>query len=176
MKRIVKRNNESTKLEILNLLITIDYVLPKAITWLRRRNEFNRVCAIVLNRNLSIVKRNLAILCCYTDFNFHGQYIPSCCLFHLYDQICVYILKNKKLFLKSFHWKQNELARRPISSIRALRKIALNLSHFETQKYRKCNCRKYCICEAFFQDLFVQLLFCGLRKRKYLTYTRLASP
>lgn len=178
MKRIVKRNNESSNLEILNLLITIDYVLPKAITWLRRRQRIQSIVFVhVLNRNIIIVKRNSEILCCYISIFVVST--PSGCPFHLIQpNLCLYFFK-KKLFLKSFHWKQYELqlnfVSRPISSIKTLREIALNLSHFEKRNMENIMLESI-TCEAFLHDLFLQLLLCGLRKRKYLTYNRLASP
>ena len=94
---IVKRNNESANLEILNLLITIDYVLPKAITWLRRRQRIQSTVFVhVLNRSIIIVKRNSEILCCYISIFVVS--IPSGCLFHLIQpNLCLYFFKKKTI-------------------------------------------------------------------------------
>lgn len=75
IKIIVKRNNENASLKIQNHLITIDYVLPKAITWLRRRKRIQSIVFVhVLNRKIIIVKtkfNNSMLLYC----NSRGQYI-----------------------------------------------------------------------------------------------------
>lgn len=103
MKRIIKVNNENAK----NRLITIDYVFPKAITWLCRRKRIQSIVFVhVLNRknNYSEAKFSNFLL---FYFNSPGQYI-----FRLpvspYTAKFVITFK-KQLFLKSFHWKQYEL-------------------------------------------------------------------
>lgn len=81
IKIIVKRNNENASLKIQNHLITIDNVLSKAITWLRRRKRIQSIVFVhVLNRKIIIVKQNSTILCCFIAI--HVVSISSGCLFH----------------------------------------------------------------------------------------------
>ena len=161
-------------------MITIDYVLSKAITWLRRMkktNSINSICpCLEPQHNYSKTKFNNFML---LYFNFRRQYA-----FRLpvspYTTKFVFIFRKKTISeivsLETVWITRLIFLSRPISSIKTLRKLAHNLSYFETQKCGRYNARKYCFCEAFLHDLFVLFLFCGLRKRKYLTYTRLASP
>lgn len=140
IKIIVKRNNENASLKIQNQLNTIDYVLPKAITWLRQRKRIHSIVFVhVLNRKIIILKPNSTILCCFIAIRVVLIYLPVAC-FTIYNQICDYILKNNYLwnyftgnnmnyiwFFWTYRFKKNYF------------KIPLNLLYIDAQKYRKCN-------------------------------------
>lgn len=124
MKRIIKVNNENAK----NRLITIDYVFPKAITWLCRRKRIQSIVFVhVLNRknNYSEAKFSNFLL---FYFNSPGQYIFG---LPVSPYTAKFVITFKKTTISEIIsletvWITTDFSR-PISSIKNLRKITFSI-------------------------------------------------